>query len=118
MLGDRIKHFRMLKGMKQSELAEKLFVSPNYISAIEKGRAQPSLPIVVKLFDLLDCSPNDLFEYNSSTAVKGISDSTVSETVSMMLSMTPEAKFKVFSYAKDQAFISAAVKDGISVNMA
>jgi len=106
MLGERIKHFRMVKGLKQSELAELLFISTSYISAIEKGRKSPSLPIVIKLFSLLDCSPNDLFEFNSPTAFDAVSDSTVSETVKLLLDMPPEAKFKVFSYAQDQAYIS------------
>ena len=112
MLGERIRHYRLLKGMKQNKLAEKLFISTSYISALETNEQLPALSIVLKLFDLLDCSPNDLFEYqdrkdeNSNISDYKNPDGTISETVRLMEGMSPEAKYKVFSCAQDQAFIS------------
>ena len=43
MLGERIRHYRLLKGMKQNELAEKLFISTSYISALETNKHNSSL---------------------------------------------------------------------------
>jgi len=115
MLSDRIRHYRKAKKLTQSELSELLFVSPGYITEIEAGRRTPSLPLLVKLFELLDCSPNDLFEYREKNKENcnscevcdcKNSDNTISETVRLMREMPPEAKFKVFSCAQDQAFIA------------
>ena len=36
----------------------------------------------------------------------GIKDETIASTVRMMLTMTPEERFKVFTYAKDQKCLS------------
>lgn len=113
MLSDRIRHYRKAKKLTQSELSELLFVSPGYITEIEAGRRTPSLPLLKKIFELLDCSPNDLFEYEDKNKEKDTdstdynnADNTISETVKLMREMPPEAKFKVFSCAQDQAFIS------------
>ena len=109
MLGERIRHFRIVKGWRQDELAEKLFVSRSYVSALEKGHKTPSLPCVLKLIDLLDCSPNDLFEYDGNKnrqsetddSVFRISDKTIASTLDLMKSLPPEENFKIYSYAKD-----------------
>jgi len=108
MLGERIRHFRLLKGLKQSELAEQLFISTSYVSALEIGKQLPSLPIVLKLFELLDCTPNDLFEYESKNGNKcdgcncSNNDSTIAQTVEMLTELGPEEKYKVYNYTKDQ----------------
>ena len=109
MLGERIKHYRMLKGWKQDELAEKLFVSAGYVSALKRGHKTPSLPCVLKLIELLGCSPNELLEYNGLGISEGLNaanlDNTISSTVKLMLLLNPEGKYKVFNYAKDQSSI-------------
>jgi transcriptional regulator with XRE-family HTH domain len=48
-LGNAIKLIRTAKGMKQLTLAERLDVSPNYISLVEKDRREPSIPFLRKL---------------------------------------------------------------------
>lgn len=109
MLGERIKHFRAVKGWTQDELAERLFVSTSYVSALETGRKTPSLPCVLKIVELLGCSPNELLEYKGLGVSEGLDaasmDNTISSTVKLMLLLNPEGKFKVFSYAKDQSSI-------------
>jgi len=108
MLGERIRHYRLLKGLKQSELAEQLFISTSYVSALEIGKQLPSLPIVLKLFELLDCSPNDLFEYADRNDAKcngfnyKSTDDTIAQTVEMLTELGPDEKYKVYNYTKDQ----------------
>ncbi|MDO5116618.1 MAG: helix-turn-helix transcriptional regulator [Synergistaceae bacterium] len=113
MLGDKIKEFRSAKGWTQSVLAEKLDVSVGYISEIETGRRTPSLATLVTIIKLLDCSPNDIFEFSSKTdsnlcadCALGNIDDTIRATVEMMSKMRPEERFKVFTYAKDQKNLS------------
>lgn len=107
MLSDRIRHYRKVKKLTQSELSELLFVSPGYITEIEAGRRTPSLSLLVKLFDLLDCSPNDLFEYvedknrqgEANGGIVRISDKTIASTVDLMQSLSAEDNFKLYTYA-------------------
>ena len=107
MLGERIRHFRIVKGWRQDELAEKLFVSRSYVSALEKGHKTPSLPCALKLIDLLDCSPNDLFEYDgdkngqneADNGVFRISDKTIASTMDLMRSLSAEDNYKLYTYA-------------------
>ena len=114
MLGERIKEFRSARGWTQGVLAEKLDVSIGYISEIETGRRTPSLSTLLTIIDLLGCSPNDIFEFQVKREDNdlcgdcefGNIDDTIRATVSMMRTMGPEERFKVFTYAKDQRYIS------------
>ena len=55
-IGDRISKLRLSKKLSQEELAKKLFVSSKTISSWETNRTEPSLEIIVKLSEILDCS--------------------------------------------------------------
>ncbi len=112
MLGETIKRLRAAKGWTQDNLADKLYVSTGYISAIETNRRVPSLPTVLKLIELLECSPNELFDFAGTEdnacencEYKKMDDTTLA-TVDLMRTLKPEEKFKVFYYAKDQSIIS------------
>lgn len=119
MLGDVIKGFRSARGWTQGTFAKMLGVSIGYISEIETGRRMPSLPTLLSMIDLLECTPNEILEYKEkgkkderreekyeNAEGAGISDETIASTVRMMLTMTPEERFKVFTYAKDQKCLS------------
>lgn len=59
-LGSRITKIRKIKKITQQDLAQKLFVTDKTISSWESSRTEPSLDMVVKLSDILDCSPSFL----------------------------------------------------------
>ncbi len=59
-LGNRIKENRMRRGLKQEELAEKLFVSRQTISNYENGKTEPDLEMLGKLADALQVEMIDL----------------------------------------------------------
>lgn len=66
---DRLKEVRMLRGLKQKELAEKIGgITGNTISNYEKGVSSPSVDIMKKIFDILEVTPNYMFQdsFNSS----------------------------------------------------
>ena len=48
MLGRALKQLRLFHGLKQTELASRLSVSPSYISEIESGQKDPSLELIQK----------------------------------------------------------------------
>jgi len=52
-LGQRIKMRRQALKLTQQELAEALGLTPQHISAIEKGKRAPSLPSLAKLAEEL-----------------------------------------------------------------
>jgi molybdate-binding protein/DNA-binding XRE family transcriptional regulator len=60
-IGQRIAYKRTLVSMSQESLAEALGVSRQFISAIESGKSLPSLPVAIKLAQLLDTNVETLF---------------------------------------------------------
>ena len=55
-IGDRISLLRHDKNMTQEEFAELLDVTVKHISAVESGRSSFSVPKLVHICDVLDCS--------------------------------------------------------------
>ena len=52
---DMLKARRREKGMTQADLSFKIGVTPQYIGKIERGEANPSLVMIEKLAEALDC---------------------------------------------------------------
>ena len=61
MIGKTIKLLRISKGLKQSDLAERIKVSTNYISLIENDKREPSLSFLKELASNLDIPVGLLF---------------------------------------------------------
>lgn len=55
-IGIKIKERRQYLGITQEAIANYLDVNPSHISNIERGRANPSLTILVKIANYLQCS--------------------------------------------------------------
>ena len=60
---NNLKQFRNDLNLSQEELANKTGVSRQTINSIEKGKFDPSLSLVFKLLNALECSLNELFVY-------------------------------------------------------
>lgn len=54
-----IQKARKKKGLKQSELAEKIGISEKHLSKIETGKNYPALDNFLKIMDVLDLSLKD-----------------------------------------------------------
>lgn len=52
-------------GIKQADVARYLEVRPQYLNAILKGNRIMPLEWVIPICEMLGCSPNDLFGYES-----------------------------------------------------
>lgn len=59
-MGKRIKMRRKEFRIRQGELAEKIDISTNHMSAIENGRERPSLEIFIKICTELNITPDFL----------------------------------------------------------
>lgn len=66
-MGDRIKETRKKQGLTQEQLAEKLDISLEYISQIERGLKIPSMQLFIKLVSVLDVSADYLLRDSVST---------------------------------------------------
>lgn len=63
MIGKQIKTLRQTRGMSQEELSEKVSINSKYLSAIERGKANPTLHTFTRLAEALSVSLPDLFDY-------------------------------------------------------
>jgi len=56
-----IGHHRMVNGMTQAALAERIGVTINTVSRWETGKACPSVQKLMELADIFDCSIDSIF---------------------------------------------------------
>ena len=59
---NRIKVLRAERNWSQAELAEKLNVARQSVNAIETGKADPSLPLGMRIAKLFGVKVEDVFE--------------------------------------------------------
>jgi len=61
-LPKRIKQLRKQKGLTQIQLAQRIGITQAFLAEIESGRKRPSLEVLEKLCDTLDCSADYLLD--------------------------------------------------------
>lgn len=79
-IGQRIRIFRIKRGWKQSDLAEKSGVEPSNISHIERAAIKLSLPTLVSIANALEVSLDEIV-YNSLIKNKHIYVKEIDELV-------------------------------------
>ena len=67
--GEKLSAARKAKGFSQEELAAKIDVSRQAVSKWENGTAQPETANILKLCEVLEVSPNELFGYEEKFSV-------------------------------------------------
>lgn len=72
IIGNRIQEIRKRKGLTQEQLAERVNISPHYLSALERGVYNIKLELLVNILNTLDCSADEVFQgvVNNSAKVK------------------------------------------------
>ncbi|MEG0355615.1 MAG: helix-turn-helix transcriptional regulator [Oscillospiraceae bacterium] len=60
-IGKRIQQYRKKKGLTQEKLAEMINLSPNHLSAIERGVYGVKLDTLAQIINCIDCTADDLF---------------------------------------------------------
>ena len=60
-IGKRIQEYRKKKGLTQEQLAEKIEISPHYLSALERGIYNIKLDTLVAILNTLECSADEIF---------------------------------------------------------
>lgn len=64
-LGARIKALRKRQGWSQEQLAERVGISTQYVSNIERGKENPTLDLLLRLAEALRVAPVDLFNFEA-----------------------------------------------------
>ena len=64
--GERISKLRKTKNITQKELATKLYVNDKTVSSWELNRTEPSLEMIIKLSEILECSASYLIYGDNS----------------------------------------------------
>ena len=59
-LSDRIRLLRKSQRMSQTQLAERVGITQEYLSELERALKKPSIPVLEKLCDALGCSADFL----------------------------------------------------------
>ncbi len=63
IIGKNIKKYRIKKGLKQRELAEKLYLSDSFIAKLESVTHQTiSIDTLEEIAEALDCDIKDFFD--------------------------------------------------------
>lgn len=68
IMGDRVKELRKKRRLTQEQLAEKIGVSLQYVSEIERGLSMPSMQVFLRLLEVLDASADYLLRDMVSSA--------------------------------------------------
>ena len=62
-IGQQIRKRRLECGITQEAIANQLDVNPSHISNIENGRANPSLTVLIRIANILECSVDFFIEH-------------------------------------------------------
>ncbi len=65
-IAEKITKLRKGAGLTQRELALELGVTPSAVGNYEQGISFPREEILYKLFEVLECTPNELFGYEEN----------------------------------------------------
>jgi DNA-binding XRE family transcriptional regulator len=61
MKHEKIREYRMRKGWSQTKLAQELKIDRSYINQIENGKVTPSIALLERIANILDCNLKDFF---------------------------------------------------------
>lgn len=68
LIGKNIKKYRIKKGLKQRELAEKLYLSDSFIAKLESVTHQTiSIDTLEDIANVLECDIRDFFDKDSDS---------------------------------------------------
>lgn len=92
-IGRKVQYYRKMKRLSQESLAELLEVTPICISKIEHGKRYPSVPLLIKMANVLEITADMLLVDTLNETYK-MESSTLSE---LLDNETPEKRRQVFS---------------------
>lgn len=75
LFGGRIKNLREAKGWTQEKLAEKMDISSNYLSSMERGKENPTFDMLIRFADALKVEMWEMFDFGHEVGLKELRES-------------------------------------------
>ena len=97
LIGSRIQEARRNRGMTQQDIAERMDLSVEYISRIERGHVKFNLIMLYLIADILDEAPEHLIS-GTSVLAKNYLEAEFAEILSHC---TPKKMDVIYRFAKD-----------------
>ena len=95
-LGEKIRALRKKKDLSQGDLADKVGISGNHLSRLERGHYQPSSDVLKKFANILEVSADYLLAEGSSDSPEvQIKDTAFAERMRMIEQLDDEDKTAV-----------------------
>lgn len=98
-IGERIKYYRMEKGITQERLANELYISSQAISKWERNASLPDVSLIAKIASILDVSCDALFIDSLEDKNKDINE-LIKKAEGLSVSDTEEYKRSISSLEK------------------
>ena len=67
LFGERLREFRLKKGLLQKQIAKKIGVTVSRYANWEQGRREPSVYDIFMIISTLEIEPNQLFNFDELT---------------------------------------------------
>ncbi|MEG0073188.1 MAG: helix-turn-helix transcriptional regulator [Clostridia bacterium] len=61
-VGERVKHYRKIRGITQEKLAEVIDKSTNYVGMFERGATGITIETLIKISNFLNVTPNNILQ--------------------------------------------------------
>lgn len=100
-IGSRIKERREMLGITQTQLAERLGVSKGAIGNYETDANSPKASIMYKVFEVLQCDANYLFQDEMSAQNKNTLSERDRDLLNLFHKLNEEGREKLLDYADD-----------------
>lgn len=104
LLGKNIKKIRVLRGLTQEELADKLNKSTNFISLIERGASGISISTIVDICNALNISPNLIFSGLICSVTEQTPSSDIDEAMKLFNDKDKKIVLDLINYIKDNKY--------------
>ncbi len=95
MLGENIRAARKAKGWSQQVLAEKLDSTASYVTRIETGKINPSISVMEKIADFLECSLDQLVKGDLNAQVN-VQDKNAIERLRLLETLDPDERSALY----------------------
>lgn len=91
LFGQRVKRLRARLGLTQDQLAERIHISPKYLSNIERGKENPTLDTLLRMAKSLKVEPWEMF----FVELESLNHQALKKKVSQLLEETNEEKLRL-----------------------
>lgn len=111
MLGPRIAALRRSAGLSQSELAQRLQISPSAVGMYEQGRREPSVSMLLALGRELEVSMDFLLKGVPSPAEQALPEALLEQQLTAALSRIQQRKQPPFTARELKLLLEAMLTE-------